>query len=664
MVVTLLVVTLSIAAATSIVSMIQVAIEEHQLATSNLARSLSLASAEPVARRDASAIKRLTDAILEEHPNVAFVALRDIHGEILAVSIADAVAWHDFVKSQESISPTEGPRVCDGYCVVSTGIESPLINPFSGVISSRNSPWSEARTHVGSTVVALSAGPVVRGIWQRSMHVLVLFFAIAVGSIPVVWIIAGGWSRRLRTLVDAADAVASGDFETPLRDLRTDEVAQLTKSFDDMRQSLGQRDREMNELNQNLNTLVEQRTDELRQRTDQLEHALEAAHAASEAKSMFLANMSHEIRTPMNAILGYTDILCDEDSTPAERSAAQATINRCSDHLLTVINDILDISKLEAGRVAIERREFNLAQLMRDVVALHAGKAKEKGLTLSFNPTSALPETIVSDRVRLMQVLINLISNAIKFTSTGSVTLSCRAFPSSDSLMLEFRVIDTGIGINASQQKQLFQPFTQADETMTRRYGGTGLGLAISRQLAILLGGGIEIESAEGIGSTFIVSIDSGLPADATLTGDIDRRTPTRPSVPVPCELAGHILLAEDGLDNQRLISHHLRKAGLKVTIAGNGAEALDAVVAAKTPFDLILMDMQMPVLDGYDATRTLRRQQYQGPIVALTAHAMDGDREKCLSAGCNEYATKPISKSDLLALCVRHMEHAQREAA
>ncbi len=400
-----------------------------------------------------------------------------------------------------------------------------------------------------------------------------------------------------------------------------------------------------------------------------LQQANAAAQSATRSKSEFLANMSHELRTPMTSILGYTDLLWEQakstDAQPAQLEMLQ-TIHRNGEHLLTIVNDILDISKIEAGKMTVEKIAFSPWQLVVDVASLMRPRATDKNLRFELQCIGPIPKTIRSDPTRVRQILINLIGNAIKFTRTGSVRLTVNMADSTDvpASRLRFEVADSGIGMTAAQMDKLFQAFSQADTSTTRQFGGTGLGLLISKRLAVMLGGDIDVSSIHGKGSCFAVTVQTGPLTgvellDPTQKDETNTQRPTGRAKAL-AGLEGRILLAEDGLDNQRLISLVLRKAGATVTVAENGRIAYEkAVLAAKTgePFDVILMDMQMPEMDGYTATRKLREDGYQAPIIALTAHAMSGEQEKCLDAGCDDYATKPIDRPALLALIAHHTQ-------
>lgn len=397
-----------------------------------------------------------------------------------------------------------------------------------------------------------------------------------------------------------------------------------------------------------------------------LREAQSRAENANRSKSEFLANMSHEIRTPMTAILGFTELLLDErnfQSDPAKRIDAAQTIRRNGEHLLSIINDILDISKIESGRLEIETLEYSPFAAVEEVLSLMRVRADSKGIRLLADFQTAVPNKVKTDPTRLRQLLLNLVGNAIKFTEQGEVRIEIRYSPerSSDS-PLEFDVVDTGLGMTAEQQSRLFQPFVQADTSTTRNFGGTGLGLTICKRLAKMLGGDVFIvDSIPGRGTRFRLAIAVGDIERETLITKRDRdlasiqsTQPVAKTAGSVVDLAGlRILLAEDGPDNQRLISFLLKKAKVEVVVVENGQLAFDAAmeqVRLGTPFDAILMDMQMPVLDGYGATALLRAHHYRGPIIALTAHAMDGDRAKCINAGCDEYTTKPVDREKLFA--------------
>jgi CheY-like chemotaxis protein/HPt (histidine-containing phosphotransfer) domain-containing protein len=392
----------------------------------------------------------------------------------------------------------------------------------------------------------------------------------------------------------------------------------------------------------------------------------EVAEVSNRAKSAFLATMSHELRTPLTALLGFADLLTSPSLGESDRLNYTLIIRRNGEHLLSLINDILDLSKIEAGKLSLERIDCNPAQILSDVEALMRVRAAESGLDFGVSLKTLVPATVRTDPTRLQQILLNLVSNAVKFTQRGGVRVEVRYDPgpagSRPSLAVD--VIDTGIGMSPEQLKGLFQPFHQVDVSMRRRFGGTGLGLAICKHLATALGGDISVKSTPGQGSTFTLSLPVEVPPGAPLIESLSE-TPSDLDAPLrtrPLErLRGSVLLVEDGPDNQVLLSTILRGLGLSVTLAENGQLGVERATGGS--FDLILMDMQMPVLDGYGATRALRRQNYRGTIIALTAHALISERERCLSAGCDDYLSKPIDRKALLALLARYLARAEEPA-
>jgi signal transduction histidine kinase len=379
----------------------------------------------------------------------------------------------------------------------------------------------------------------------------------------------------------------------------------------------------------------------------ELKEAKEIAEAASSSKSAFLANMSHEIRTPLGAILGFTELLRDRRLSPEQVDKYLGIILKNGQMLGQLIDDILDLAKVEAGRLGMERLQFSLRDLMTDLISLLNLRASEKGLSLKLELAPGLPEHIETDPLRLRQILMNIIGNAIKFTEAGEVCVRVSHEPAGADCRIHFSVQDTGPGIAFEQRGHLFQPFSQADNSTTRKYGGTGLGLMLSRRLAEALGGDVWLDpKGPPKGALFRISILAReVSLDKTEAAE-ERELPEN-------SLKGcKVLVVEDSLDNQELLEQFLAGNGASVDFASNGREGI--AKALGEDFDLVLMDIQMPVLDGYSATKELRLKGFGKPIVALSAHAMKEDREKSLSVGCNDHLVKPIDPTRLLKTVAR----------
>lgn len=435
---------------------------------------------------------------------------------------------------------------------------------------------------------------------------------------------------------------AASNVDTPLLSLQLFVTVSAVTAY--IMQALVQESRENAARLVALNVSLE---DKVEARTRELSLARDQAMEASRIKSRFLAHMSHEIRTPIHAIIGMIRLALNTDLDDRQRDYL-CKANGASRSLLGIINNILDLSKIEANGMQLETTTFRLTDVLENLSAMTETGARKKGLQLHFLVDTVTPERLTGDVLRLEQVLLNLVNNAIKFTEKGEVNVHIGVAPGTqrDRVTLEFCVEDTGIGLSPEQMDSLFRPFTQADASITRKYGGTGLGLAISRQLVQLMGGEMRVESEPGKGSRFTFTARFGLPEKARVPAAPDARDEDGRDI-----TGAHILLVEDNAINQQIVREDLKHAGLVVSVANHGKEAVEMV--QKQAFDAVLMDLQMPVMDGYRATELIRADgRFDAlPIIAMTAHAMAEDREKCLTAGMNAHVPKPFDVAQLLDL-------------
>ncbi len=486
-------------------------------------------------------------------------------------------------------------------------------------------------------------------IWAETFHPLKAL-ALTVATLVIAGAIARYTNRilalPLRYLLEGIAAVRQGRLE-PIQVSRTgDEIEFVGESFNTMIQDLAASRAELHRHQESLE-------DQVRQRTRELEEASERALAASQAKSEFLANVSHELRTPMAGILGMIDIVLDGNPQGEQRDHLLVA-KGCANTLLALLNDILDLSKIEAGKMILEEIPFELNTLVEDCVKPLQTKATLKAIGLRYEISPEASRAVIGDPLRLRQILMNLLSNAVKFTESGSVAVRVSiARGEEERKMLVFEVKDTGPGIPEDKQAAIFEQFTQADGSISRRYGGTGLGLAITRKLVEMHGGRIGLDSEVGRGTTFRVEIPYRPVRKSISPKPIERPAPKTAGAPPN---GNKILLVEDNLVNQKIVSAILRKQGYSVMVAAHGGEALDALEHERPT--LILMDLQMPEVDGLEATRRIRRDPRWRdlPIVAMTAHAMNGDRELCLEAGMNGYLSKPVNRAQLVAQVEKHV--------
>ena len=421
---------------------------------------------------------------------------------------------------------------------------------------------------------------------------------------------------------------------------------------------LGLREAQTTSVGQDPSELTDRLERLIEERTHALSVARDEAVAASHSKSSFLANMSHEIRTPLTSIIGFAELLQDPSAAPEDKVDAAKTIVRNGRHLLEVINDILDLSKIESNQLTLERIEVGLPKLLSDIEALASSRAQEKSLLFTIVHHLPLPPALCTDPVRLKQILLNFCSNAVKFSVEGEVRLDVRY--DAPAARLRFDVTDTGIGMSQREIARLFKPFVQADVSTTRKFGGTGLGLYISKQLADMLGGEIAVTSEPGVGSRFSLTLPIGLVprememlTDSRDFDDFQRPAFQITAIEIPA-LRGRVLVAEDGVDNQRLLGTFLRQAGLEFDMVGNGSLAVQR--ALSNDYALVLMDIQMPVMDGVAATKRLRAAGYSGAIVALTANVMQADVALYRQSGCTDVLAKPIDRARFYSVLQSHV--------
>jgi signal transduction histidine kinase/DNA-binding NarL/FixJ family response regulator len=573
-------------------------------------------------------------------PAVEVACLIDDDGEILASYRKDKNCK---LNLPESLA--DGARVNDdGFIELITPVLEDGVKPI----------------YLGTLYIRANTDNVAAHTHALIQYIVLVSLGSLLVAITVTAFLQNAISRPILRLTEAAQVITrEEDYSIRVTSTSQDELGTLYRSFNQMLDALKSTHDQVANQAQQLAKEVGVR----KRAESELVGAKDAAEASNRAKSEFLANMSHEIRTPLTGILGFTDVLLSggDDGEIAKRHEYLTTIQASGQHLLGLINDILDLSKIESGRLEFESQACRVDTLVAEVVRVLQVKADEKSLDLNVRWETKIPQMVFTDATRVRQALMNVVGNSIKFTSIGGVEIVGRLIQTSDSASIELEVIDTGIGISKEAIDRIFDPFIQADNSVTRRFGGTGLGLAISRRIARGLGGDLTATSELGKGSRFLLRFDTGDISGVPLVmpAAIERIRDGGPAAhggqhklpPID------ILLVEDGETNRKLITLMLKRAGASVATAENGELGVEAATAKA--FDVILMDMQMPVLDGYSATRRLRAAGMKIPIIALTANAMTSDREKCLAAGCTDYLTKPINADALFIAVHRAIEPA-----
>ena len=530
---------------------------------------------------------------------------------------------------------------------------------------------------VGTVVLVSDLQPLKENVKANSLIVLSITGAVFLAVYLLAARLQRIISKPILALADLSRHVyQKRDYSQRAENASDDEIGTLVDAFnlmlDEIQQEMDERIKAQVELmkhRDHLEEIVNERTAELKSANHQLEIAVEKANLmakqaeqANQFKSEFLANMSHEIRTPMNAIIGFSELLAEEDLTEQQQTFLNTILNS-GKSLLQLINDILDFSKIEAGRLQTEIIECNMEEFLGDIDSFLRPLALEKELDFNILQCGELPSIFYTDPIRVRQCLVNLVGNSIKFTEQGHVYINVSTEQYHDEDYIRFDVEDTGIGIPEEKQKSIFEAFTQADGSTTRKYGGTGLGLSITKQLTELLGGKITLRSKADEGTVFTILLPAGVnleDSETVNTYNVMDELMEKPEEKVAEDYSGRILVAEDAAANQALIRILLERLGHEVVIVENGKEAIE--IMEKEKFDLILMDMMMPVMNGYEATKKLRAAGCELPIIALTANAMKDDDRKCVEAGCNEYISKPINRKRLKELLNQYLQASKTQ--
>lgn len=600
-----------------------------------IARHLADASVTPILTENAIGLQLLVNSYLRNEEDIRYIYIVNNKREVQAHTFGKSFP-HDLLKMSDAVSGSKA-----NY---STKLQSGegLFYDIQAAIQG----GELGTVHIGITEVAIRKN--LKFVLQ---HVFIyLAVVMLVGVIVAIWF-AARITRPIAVLAEGVKRVGRGELDGLIEIDTKDEIGQLATAF--------------NAMTANLRIEVEER----HHYAEALLAARDTAEAASRAKSEFLANMSHEMRTPLTAIIGGAEYLEDAPLS-ADQSSCLDMIHQAGNNLLVLTNDLIDLARIEAGHLELLSEKFSVADLLESIIQMLGRAAQGKRLQLSLNMADNLPQFLLGDQLRLQQVLVNLIGNAIKFTAEGSVQVSTAVGPIADGAVpVTFTVRDTGIGIEASKIEKIFETFTQADSSITRQYGGSGLGLTISRRLVEAMGGHLQVESKPGVGSSFYFTLQLLLPHEDCIRNDAGRqedvhdkdqpivsRTEADNSLPL-------VLLVDDALENRELIRLHLKKKPIILHEAVNGREALD--LFEKNEYVLIFMDVQMPIMDGYTATRMIRDLEKRTgraktPIVALTAHLCEADVRASAEAGCDDHMAKPFKKETLFRCLAQYLDERQ----